>query len=69
MGFHPPNEVASRPHLLHHMDTDEQRHVHLAEFYLVAPVQLLDLVHLVSITAPEVATVWIDEINRSYQGA
>lgn len=51
------------------MDTDEQRHVRLAEFYLVAPVQLLDLAHLVSITAPEVATVWIDEINRSYQGA
>jgi hypothetical protein len=24
---------------------------------------------LVSITAPEVATVWIDEINLSYQGA
>jgi hypothetical protein len=51
------------------MDTDEQRHAHLAEFYLVALGQLLNLSHLVSITAPEVATVWIDEINRSYQGA
>ncbi len=51
------------------MDTDEQRHAHLAEFYLVVLGQLLNLAHLVSITAPEVATVWIDEINRSYQGA
>ncbi len=69
MEFHLLIEVASLQHLLHHMDTDEQRHAHLAEFYLVALGQLLNLAHLVSITAPEVATVWIDEINLSYQGA
>ena len=69
MEFHHLNEVGSQPHSLLRKDNDAQHHVHLAEFYLVAPVQLLDLVHLVSITAPEVATVWIDEINRSYQGA
>ena len=69
MEFHHLSEEVFLQHLLPHMDIDGQHHVHLLEFYLVALEQLLNLAHLVSITAPEVATVWIDEINLSYQGA
>ena len=69
MGCHRLAEVAFQPHLVNRTRIYVQCHAHLLGFYLVALEQLLNRAHLVSITAPEVATVWIDEINRSYQGA